>query len=115
MQCGVVWAVSGQLVSLNLAGELCYLDPSSPGAPVRVVCGPVGPVGPVAAVPGGSLDFFTGGDDGCVFKWAGGSAAKAVSLSASSGAMRTTHAGKVVGVFPGAAAVVTAGFDDKVT
>jgi len=107
MQCAVAWC--GEfLVALNLAGELNYLDPASPTSAVRIAVGHSAPVPTLAAASGG--EFFTGGDDGRVLKWTGGIAAKVAGPDLNA---RTTHGGKVVGVFPGSTAIVSAGFDDK--
>jgi WD40 repeat protein len=109
MQCGVVWC-QNFIVSLNLAGELNYLDQGSPNQPARVVAGHYGAVSCLNTIPG-NTDFITGGDDGSVFKWEAGVAVRAEGSNANT---KSTHTGKVVGVFASPSAIVSAGYDDKI-
>jgi WD40 repeat protein len=106
-------------VSLNLAGELCYLDAANPTNSLRrTAVAHSGPVTSVAAVPSGELsggglgDFASGGDDGRVLTWRGGVAAQ--DAASADPATRRTHGGKVVGVAAlGGGALASVGFDDR--
>lgn len=141
MQCAVAW-FGPHLVSLNLAGELNYLDVTQAAAAAaagsnNTVAGPhartvvahSGPIASLCTLADERGEFLSGGGDGLVLKWdASFSAQKAHGPDK---AMRGTHGGKVVGVFAnggggggaGAAAesggdgggpITSVGFDDKV-
>jgi len=115
MQCCVAW-FGPFLVSLNLARELHYLDFANPTAPARTVVAHSGPVTSLcASLPLGCGEFLTGGSDGLVLKWNGSGVAEKV--LGPDKTTRTTHAGKVVGVFSGGSGgggIASVGFDDKV-
>ena len=108
MQCGCEWA-GEYLVSVNLAGEILYLDPANPVAPANVVVGHQGPVSSICSTESG--EFLTGGDSGQVLKWTDGVATKIIGGDATT---RSTHSGKVVGVVSTPTGVVSVGWDDKI-
>ena len=105
------------LVSLNLTGELSYLDSANPtqGRSKQVIAH-TGPANCLALLPSGelasSVNFVSGGDDGRVLTWRDGVATQVEGLDP---ATRRTHSGKAIGVaggFPNGV-VVSVGYDDK--
>jgi WD repeat-containing protein 1 (actin-interacting protein 1) len=103
MQVGVAWK-GDHLVSLNLAGDLNYLDINNPSKPKRTVQAHLVSTLALATEPTRGL-LLTGSYDGVVNSWTN-QLASTISGSA--------HTGKITGIDANASTIVSVGWDDQI-